>query len=205
LRGREISLSLVRTLGGRWIPGHAADWLSDRYQASRPVIDEAAAAVGRDPHEIRTVFNFPGRITDRPLPATRDRDGCWIGGSAAQWSEELTGAVLDHGAAGFMLFSPQGGTLTSHPSAAGPGRSSRPCAKQSQREAADVPCGVSWLAGRAASPAPGRREPARGQRVPLGWGPASVYGSGNLHNGVCRLSQPYNPDRGVWGQCVVLV
>ena len=110
LRGREISLSLVRTLGGRWIPGHAADWLSDRYQASRPVIDEAAAAVGRDPHEIRTVFNFPGRITDRPLPATRDRDGCWIGGSAAQWSEELTGAVLDHGAAGFMLFSPQGGT-----------------------------------------------------------------------------------------------
>jgi hypothetical protein len=35
--------------------------------------------------EIRTVFNVPGRITDRPLPATRDRDGRWIGGSVGQW------------------------------------------------------------------------------------------------------------------------
>jgi hypothetical protein len=77
---------------------------------SRPVIDEAAAAVGRDPREIRTVFNFPGRITDRPLAATRDRDGHWIGGSADQWVEELTAAVLEHDASGFMLFSPSGGT-----------------------------------------------------------------------------------------------
>jgi hypothetical protein len=46
----------------------------------------------------------------RPLGATRDRDGRWIGGSPAQWAEELTGAVVDHGAAGFMLFSPPGGT-----------------------------------------------------------------------------------------------
>jgi hypothetical protein len=65
--------------------------------------------VGRDPREIRTVFNFPGRITNQPLPATHDGDGRWIGGSPAQWSEELTGAVLEHGTAGFMLFSPPGG------------------------------------------------------------------------------------------------
>ncbi|MEV1178888.1 5,10-methylene tetrahydromethanopterin reductase, partial [Nonomuraea sp. NPDC049784] len=87
------------------IPGHAADWLSERYRASRPIIDEAAASVGRDPNEIRTVFNFPGRITDRPLPATRDRDGRWLGGSVDQWVEELTGAVLEHGASGFTFFS----------------------------------------------------------------------------------------------------
>jgi hypothetical protein len=66
--------------------------------------------VGRDPREIRTVFNFPGRITDRPLPATHDHEDRWIGGSVDQWVEELTGAVLDHGASGFMLFSPEGGT-----------------------------------------------------------------------------------------------
>ncbi|GAA3140199.1 LLM class flavin-dependent oxidoreductase [Planomonospora alba] len=101
--GRK-SLAATGRVADGWIPGHAADWLSERYRTSRPVIDEAAAAVGRDPREIRTVFNFPGRITDRPLPATRDRDGRWIGGSVGQWVEELTGAVLEHGASGFTLF-----------------------------------------------------------------------------------------------------
>ncbi|MGV9773142.1 LLM class flavin-dependent oxidoreductase [Streptosporangium sp. NPDC003464] len=102
--GRK-SLAATGRVADGWIPGHAADWLSERYRTSRPVIDGAAAAVGRDPREIRTVFNLPGRITDRPLPATRDHDGRWIGGSVDQWVEELTGAVLEHGASGFTLFS----------------------------------------------------------------------------------------------------
>ncbi|MGA4988667.1 LLM class flavin-dependent oxidoreductase [Nonomuraea bangladeshensis] len=103
------SLAATGRVADGWIPGHAADWLSERYRTSRPVIDEAAAAVGRDPGEIRTVYNLPGRITDRPLAATRDRDGRWLGGSPAQWIEELTGAVLDHGASGFILFSAEQG------------------------------------------------------------------------------------------------
>lgn len=103
------SLAATGRAADGWIPGHAADWLSERYRTSRPIIDEAAAAVGRDPREIRTVFNLPGRITDQPLAATRDSDGRWIGGSAGQWIEELTGAVLEHGASGFMLFSSAGG------------------------------------------------------------------------------------------------
>ncbi|MFE6163659.1 LLM class flavin-dependent oxidoreductase [Streptomyces sp. NPDC056486] len=107
--GRK-SLAATGRVADGWIPGHAADWLSERYRTSRPVIDEAAGAVGRDPREIRTVFNFPGRITDRPLSATRDTDGRWIGGSVDQWVEELTGAVLDHAASGFTLFSADGGT-----------------------------------------------------------------------------------------------
>jgi alkanesulfonate monooxygenase SsuD/methylene tetrahydromethanopterin reductase-like flavin-dependent oxidoreductase (luciferase family) len=104
------SLAATGRVADGWIPGHAADWLSERYRASRPIIDDSAVAVGRDPREVRTIFNFPGRITDRPLGATRDRDGRWVGGSAEQWVEELTGAVLEHGASGFMLFSPSGGT-----------------------------------------------------------------------------------------------
>jgi alkanesulfonate monooxygenase SsuD/methylene tetrahydromethanopterin reductase-like flavin-dependent oxidoreductase (luciferase family) len=104
------SLAATGRVADGWIPGHAADWLSERYRTSRPIIDEAAAAVGRDPREIRTVFNLPGRITDRPLAAPRDRAGRWIGGSVDQWVEELTGAVLAHGASGFVLFSPDGGT-----------------------------------------------------------------------------------------------
>ncbi|GGP05513.1 LLM class flavin-dependent oxidoreductase [Nonomuraea glycinis] len=98
------SLAATGRVADGWIPGHASDWLSERYLSSRPVIDEAAASADRDPSEIRTVFNFPGRITDRPLPATRDHDGRWIGGSTDQWIEELTGAVLEHGASGFTLF-----------------------------------------------------------------------------------------------------
>ena len=107
--GRK-SLAATGRVADGWIPGHAADWLSQRYRASRPVIDEAAAAAGRDPREVRTIFNFPGQITDRPLAATRDSDGRWVGGSPAQWAEELARAVTEHGASGFMLFSPEGGT-----------------------------------------------------------------------------------------------
>ncbi|WP_027945230.1 LLM class flavin-dependent oxidoreductase [Amycolatopsis taiwanensis] len=107
------SLAATGRVADGWIPGHAADWRSERYRASRPIIDEAAAAVGRDPREIRTVFNFPGRITDRPLTNTRNADGRWVGGSAGQWIEELTEAVLEHRASGFILFSPAGGTQDS--------------------------------------------------------------------------------------------
>lgn len=104
------SLAVTGRVADGWIPGHAADWRTERYRASRPIIDEAAAEVGRDPREIRTVYNLPGRITDKPLATTRDATGRWIGGSVGQWVEELTGAVLEHGAAGFTLFSAGGGT-----------------------------------------------------------------------------------------------
>ena len=107
--GRK-SLAATGRVADGWIPGHAADWLSPRYHQCRPVIDDAAAAAGRDPGQIRTVYNLPGQITARPLPATRDTDGRWLGGSPDQWAEELTGAVLDHQASGFILFSPSGGT-----------------------------------------------------------------------------------------------
>ncbi|MEO6085240.1 MAG: LLM class flavin-dependent oxidoreductase [Umezawaea sp.] len=107
--GRK-SLAATGRVADGWIPGHAADWLSERYRDSRPVIDDAAAAVGRDPREVRTMYNLPGHITDRPLTATRDSEGRWIGGSTDQWIEELTSAVVEHGASGFTLFSPSHGT-----------------------------------------------------------------------------------------------
>lgn len=106
----QRSLAATGRVADGWIPGHAADWLSERYRTSRPVIDEAAEAVGRDPGAVGTFFNLPGRITDRPLAATRDDAGRWLGGSVDQWVEELTGAVVEHGASGFTLFSPEGGT-----------------------------------------------------------------------------------------------
>ncbi|MEU0466618.1 hypothetical protein ABZ215_21660 [Amycolatopsis sp. NPDC006131] len=104
--GRRKSLAATGRAADGWLPGHAADWLSERYRTSRPVIDEAASAAGRDPSEVRTILNFPGRITDKPLAKTRDDEGRWIGGSVDQWVEELTSGVLEHGMSGFILFPP---------------------------------------------------------------------------------------------------
>ncbi len=103
------SLAVTGRLADGWIPGHAADWLSTRYQESRPVVDEAAVAAGRAPEDVATIYNLPGRITATPLPATRVH-GRWVGGDVGQWVEELTGAVLEHGAGGFTFFPVDDGT-----------------------------------------------------------------------------------------------
>jgi alkanesulfonate monooxygenase SsuD/methylene tetrahydromethanopterin reductase-like flavin-dependent oxidoreductase (luciferase family) len=91
-----------------WIPGHLADWRSTRVAESRPIVDEAAAAAGRNPADVATIYNVSGRLTRDPLPQTRDDEGRWIGGGVAQWVEELTFAVLEGGAAAFIYLRPPG-------------------------------------------------------------------------------------------------
>ena len=54
------------------------------------------------PREIADIFNFGGRITSEPLADTRGEDGRWIGGSERQWIDELTVAVLEYHAGGFI-------------------------------------------------------------------------------------------------------
>jgi alkanesulfonate monooxygenase SsuD/methylene tetrahydromethanopterin reductase-like flavin-dependent oxidoreductase (luciferase family) len=98
------SLAVTGRLADGWIPGRASDWLSDLYRRSRPLIDAAAIAAGRDPSAIDTIYNFPGEITTKPRSVVRDQDGRWIGGSVGQWVDELTSAVVDHGASGFIMF-----------------------------------------------------------------------------------------------------
>ncbi|GAA5168426.1 MULTISPECIES: hypothetical protein [Amycolatopsis] len=117
-----------------WNPGGGYDWRSQYVRTSRQVIDEAADEAGRDPAAISTIYNVAGRITDAPLairdvdgsraggsademltslrrqsastaPTTRNPDGTWVGGSVWQWVDELTTAVNDFGAGGFV-FSP---------------------------------------------------------------------------------------------------
>ena len=96
------SLAVTGRLADGWVPPGASDWQSTRYRESRPRIDEAAVAAGRDPAQIADVYNFGGRITREPLAATRGEDGRWIGGSVRQWIDELTAAVLEHHASGFI-------------------------------------------------------------------------------------------------------
>ena len=95
-----------------WIPPHLADWRSTRVTQSRPIVDEAAAAAGRNPADVDTVYLVSGRITRAPLRETRDDDGRWIGGGVTQWVEELTFAVLEHGAAAFNYVVPPGDSIS---------------------------------------------------------------------------------------------
>jgi hypothetical protein len=96
------SLAVTGRAADGWVPSMGSDWLSARFRESRPLIDEAAAKAGRDPAEIANIFNFGGQITSTPLAETRGDDGRWIGGSAGQWIEEMTAAVLEHQAGGFI-------------------------------------------------------------------------------------------------------
>jgi alkanesulfonate monooxygenase SsuD/methylene tetrahydromethanopterin reductase-like flavin-dependent oxidoreductase (luciferase family) len=91
-----------------WIPPHLADWRSTLVTESRPIIDEAAASAGRNPSDVDTIYLVSGRITRDSLSKARDDDGCWIGGGVTQWVEELTSAVLEHGAAAFNYLVPPG-------------------------------------------------------------------------------------------------
>ena len=95
-----------------WIPGHLADWRSTLVAESRPIVDEAAASVGRDPTDVDTIYNVSGRLTRDPLPETRDDEGRWIGGGVTQWVEELTFAVLEHAAAAFIYLVPPGDIIS---------------------------------------------------------------------------------------------
>ena len=95
-----------------WIPGHLADWRSTNVAESRPIVDEAAASVGRSPADVATIYNVSGRLTRVPLPETRDDEGRWIGGGVTQWVEELTFAVLERGAAAFIYLVPPGDSIS---------------------------------------------------------------------------------------------
>jgi alkanesulfonate monooxygenase SsuD/methylene tetrahydromethanopterin reductase-like flavin-dependent oxidoreductase (luciferase family) len=95
-----------------WIPGHLADWRSTQVAESRPIVDEAATSVGRDPADVHTIYNVSGRFTRDPLPETRDDEGRWVGGAVGQWVEELTFAVLEHGAAAFIYLVAPGDSIS---------------------------------------------------------------------------------------------
>jgi alkanesulfonate monooxygenase SsuD/methylene tetrahydromethanopterin reductase-like flavin-dependent oxidoreductase (luciferase family) len=97
------SLAVTGRAADGWVPAMGSDWLSTLYRESRPRIDEAAAEGGRDPSAIVNVFNFGGRITAEPLARTRGEDGRLIGGSVGQWIEEMTSAVIEHNASGFIF------------------------------------------------------------------------------------------------------
>jgi alkanesulfonate monooxygenase SsuD/methylene tetrahydromethanopterin reductase-like flavin-dependent oxidoreductase (luciferase family) len=81
-------LRLIGRLADGWIPslGYAPP---ARIPELRSRIDDAAAAAGRDPAQIKRIYNVSGRIGG---PAERG-----IGGAAGEWIELLSGFVRDLG------------------------------------------------------------------------------------------------------------
>jgi alkanesulfonate monooxygenase SsuD/methylene tetrahydromethanopterin reductase-like flavin-dependent oxidoreductase (luciferase family) len=112
--GGPKALAVTGRQADGWVPPHAADWRSTVVARARPVIDEAAAAAGRNPADVGTVYFVAGRITRDPVPLsdTRDDEGRWSGGSVTQWVEELTSAVLEHGAAAFNYLARPGDSIS---------------------------------------------------------------------------------------------
>jgi alkanesulfonate monooxygenase SsuD/methylene tetrahydromethanopterin reductase-like flavin-dependent oxidoreductase (luciferase family) len=106
------ALAVIGRRADGWIPGHLADWRSTEVARARPIIDEAAASVGRDPADVGTIYNVSGRITRVPQAETRNDEGRWIGGGVMQWVDELTFAVLERGAAAFIYLVPPGESIS---------------------------------------------------------------------------------------------
>jgi len=96
-------------LTGRVADGWAAPLMNYLPPAAageaQSVIDHAAREAGRDPGEIRRIYNMPGAFTaTAPAPA-RDTDEAIVG-PPEHWTEVLTHLALDLGFGTFVLMGP---------------------------------------------------------------------------------------------------
>src|SRR5262245_31961070 len=89
-------LDLIGRVADGWLPslpylqGGAA-----RLADLNAMIDEGAAAAGRDPRSVRRLLNITGKFA-------RSGAGPLVG-PASQWAEELAGLALDFGISGFIM------------------------------------------------------------------------------------------------------
>ncbi len=93
---RPKMLNLTGRLGDGWIPSlrYAPP---ERIPAMQQRVDEGAEEAGRQPADVRRMYNISGAITDG------DARGL-LQGPASQWTEELTGFVLELGLDTFLFW-----------------------------------------------------------------------------------------------------
>jgi alkanesulfonate monooxygenase SsuD/methylene tetrahydromethanopterin reductase-like flavin-dependent oxidoreductase (luciferase family) len=72
---------------------------------AQTVIDRAAREAGRDPAEIRRIYNMPGAFTPTAPAPARDTDQAIVG-PPEHWAEVLTHLALDIGFDTFVLIAP---------------------------------------------------------------------------------------------------
>jgi alkanesulfonate monooxygenase SsuD/methylene tetrahydromethanopterin reductase-like flavin-dependent oxidoreductase (luciferase family) len=96
-------------LTGRVADGWAAPLMNYMPPAAaaeaQVLIDRAARDAGRDPAEIRRIYNMPGAFTAEASAPARDTDEA-IFGPPGHWAEVLTHLALDLGFGTFVLMGP---------------------------------------------------------------------------------------------------
>jgi len=91
--GRKRTLGLVGRAADGWVP--SSGWATpDKLADMHARIDEAAVTAGRDPAQIRRVYNVWGLI---------DGPGGFLNGSAGQWVDELTELAVYRGMDTFVF------------------------------------------------------------------------------------------------------
>ncbi len=95
-RGRPRGLALVGRAADGWLP--SSTWATpDRLPDLHARIDEAATSAGRDPAEIRWLYNVSGKITDGSSEG-------FLRGPASQWADELTDLAVGSGMDTFVFW-----------------------------------------------------------------------------------------------------
>jgi alkanesulfonate monooxygenase SsuD/methylene tetrahydromethanopterin reductase-like flavin-dependent oxidoreductase (luciferase family) len=94
LRPRMLQL-IGRAADGWLLTLHGLKGGADELGEDNEIIDEAAAAAGRDPGAVRRLVNITGQFT-------ASGSGLLVG-PPARWAEDLAGLALDHGVSGFIL------------------------------------------------------------------------------------------------------
>ncbi len=95
--GGRRTLALLGRAADGWLP--SSPWAPpDKLPALTAQLDDAATAAGRDPADIRRIYNMFGSIREHGT-------GGFLQGTVAQWTDELTDLVVEHGIDSFV-FSP---------------------------------------------------------------------------------------------------
>ena len=94
-------LRLTGSIGDGWLPSQGyldPSGLAD----ANALVDEGAAAAGRDPAAVRRLYNINGRF---------GAGAGFLTGSPADWAEQLAGLTLDEGMSAYVLGSDDPDTI----------------------------------------------------------------------------------------------
>jgi len=94
--GGPVTRRLVGQKADGWITG--GTWMTDvesELAAGNQTIDQAATAAGRDPRQVRRIFDFHGTFTNT--------DQGYAHGQPEQWVQQLLPLAIEHGVSTFIL------------------------------------------------------------------------------------------------------
>jgi alkanesulfonate monooxygenase SsuD/methylene tetrahydromethanopterin reductase-like flavin-dependent oxidoreductase (luciferase family) len=118
-------LRLTGRVADGWLPS-SAYLPPERLEAANRVVDEAAVAAGRQPGEVRRLYNVSG---------TFGRGTGFLQGRPEQWADQLSALALDQGTSTFVLGSDDPDVLTVFAEEVAPGVRQRVAERRAQAAA----------------------------------------------------------------------